>query len=45
MITNYTKKHHLQLLKQKSMGVISNEDKLLRYSCILHNHLESEIRD
>jgi len=45
MATNYNKKHHLQLLKQKSMGGNSSEDELLRYSCILQNQLEWEIRD
>jgi hypothetical protein len=45
MTTNYDKKHHLQLLKQRSMGENSNEDELLRYSCILQNQLEWEIRD
>jgi len=45
MTTNYNKKHHLQLLKQRSMGENSNEDELLRYSCILQNQLEWEIHD
>ena len=45
MTTNYNKKHHLQLLKQRSIGDNSNNDELLRYSCILQNQLEWEIRD
>ena len=45
MTTNYNKKHHLQLLKQRSMGENSNGDELLGYSCILENQLEWEIRD
>lgn len=45
MTTNYNKKYHLQLLKQKSVGVNSSEEELLRYSCILQNQLEWEIRD
>jgi hypothetical protein len=40
MTTNYNKKHHLELLKQKSMGDHSSEDELLHYSCILENQLE-----
>ena len=45
MSTNYNKKHHLQLLKQRSMGDNSNKDELLRYSCILQHQLEWEILD
>lgn len=45
MTTNYNKKHHLQLLKQRSMGENSSKDELLSYSCILQNQLEWEIRD
>jgi hypothetical protein len=45
MTTNYNKKHHLELLKQKSMGDNSSEDEILRYSCILENQLEWEMRD
>jgi hypothetical protein len=45
MTTNSNKKHHLQLLKQKSMGENSSEDELLRYSWILQHQLEWEIRD
>ena len=45
MTTNYNKKHHLQLLKQRSMGENSNGDELLEYSCILQNQLEWEIHD
>lgn len=43
MTTNYNKKHHLQLLTQKSMDGNSSEDQLLRYSCILENQLEWEM--
>jgi len=45
MTTNYNKKHHLQLLKPRSMGENSNGDELLNYSCILQNHLEWKIHD
>ena len=47
MTTNYNKKHHIQLLNQRSMGENSREDELLllRYGCILENQLEWEMRD
>ena len=45
MTTNYNKKHYIQLLKQRSMGDNSNAHELLRYSCILENQLDWEIRD
>ena len=45
MNTDYNKKRYFQLLDQRSIGDNSNKDELLRYSCILQNQLEWEIRD
>ena len=44
MITNYNKKRYLQLLNQRSIGDNSNNDELSRYSCMLTNQLDWEIR-
>ena len=45
MCRNYNKKRYLQLLDQRSIGDSSNNDELLRYSCMLTNQLDWEIRD
>ena len=45
MNTDYNKKRYLQLLDQRSIGDNSNNDELLRYSCMLTNQLYWEIRD
>jgi hypothetical protein len=45
MSTDYNKKRYLQLLDQSSIGDNSNDDELLRYSCMLTNQLDWEIRD
>ena len=45
MNTDYNKKRYLQLLDQRSIGDNSNNDELLRYSCMLTNQLDWEIRD
>lgn len=42
---NYNKKRYLQLLDQRSIGDNSNNDELSRYSCMLTNQLDWEIRD
>ena len=41
----YNKKRYLQLLDQRSIGDNSNDDELSRYSCMLTNQLDWEIRD
>jgi hypothetical protein len=45
MSTDYNKKRYLQLLDQRSIGDNSNNDELSRYSCMLTNQLDWEIRD
>ena len=45
MNPDYNKKRYLQLLDQRSIGDNSNNDELLRYSCMLTNQLYWEIRD
>ena len=45
MSTDYNKKRYLQLLDQRSIGDNSNDDELSRYSCMLTNQLDWEIRD
>ena len=45
MNTDYNKKRYLQLLDQRSIGDNSNNDELSRYSCMLTNQLDWEIRD
>jgi len=45
MSTDYNKKPYLQLLEQRSIGDNSNDDELARYSCMLTNQLDWEIRD
>lgn len=45
MNTDYNKKRYLELLDQRSIGDNSNNDELLRYSCMLTNQLDWEIRD
>ena len=45
MNPDYNKKRYLQLLDQRSIGDNSNNDELLRYSCMLTNQLDWEIRD
>lgn len=45
MSTDYNKKRYLQLLDQRSIGNNSNNDELSRYSCMLTNQLDWEIRD
>ena len=45
MNTDYNKKRYLQLLDQRSIGDNSNDDELSRYSIMLTNQLDWEIRD
>ena len=45
MNTDYNKKRYLQLLDQRSIGDNSNNDELLRYSCMLTSQLDWEIRE
>ena len=45
MNTDYNKKRYLELLDQRSIGDNSNNDELSRYSCMLTNQLDWEIRD
>ena len=45
MNIDYNKKRYLELLDQRSIGDNSNNDELLRYSCMLTNQLDWEIRD
>jgi hypothetical protein len=45
MSTDYNKKRYLELLDQRSIGENSNDDELSRYSCMLTNQLDWEIRD
>lgn len=45
MSTDYNKKRYLQLLDQRSVGDNSNSDELSRYSCMLSDQLDWEIRD
>lgn len=45
MNTDYNKKRYLELLDQRSIGDNSNNDELLRYSCMLTNQLDWETRD
>ena len=45
MSTDYNKKRYLQLLDQRNIGDNSNNDELSRYSCMLTNQLDWEIRD
>ena len=45
MNTDYNKKRYLQLLDQRSIGDNSNNDKLLRYFCMIINQFDWEIRD
>jgi hypothetical protein len=42
---DYNKKRYLQLLDQRSIDDNSNNDELSRYSCMLTNQLDWEIRD
>lgn len=44
-IFNSNKKRHLELLDERSKGDHSNEDELLRYSVMLENQLDWEMRD
>lgn len=44
-IFHYNKKRHLELLEERSRGDTSNEDELLRYSVMLDNQLDWEMRD
>ena len=45
MNADFNKKRYLELLDQRSIGDNSNNDELLRYSCMLTNQLDWEIRD
>ena len=45
MTTDYNKKHHLQLLKERSMGRDVNENQLSHYDRILESQIEWEMRD
>ena len=45
MSTYYNKKRYLDLLDQRNIGDNSNYDELSRYSCMLTNQLDWEIRD
>jgi len=45
MNTNYNKKRYLELLDQRSIDDNSNNDELLRYSAMLEDQLDWEIRD
>ena len=45
MTTDYNKKRHLELLDERSRGDTSNKDELLRYSVMLSDQLDWEIRD
>lgn len=45
MSTDYNKKRYLQLLDQRSRGDNSNNNELSRYSGMLANQLDWEIRD
>lgn len=45
MNKDYNKNRYLELLEQSSIGDNSNEDELLRYSCMLTNQLDWETRD
>jgi len=45
MSTDSNKKRYLQVLDKKSIGDNSNNDELSRYSYMLTNQLDWEIRD
>lgn len=45
MNTDYNKKRYLELLDQRSIGDTSNDRELSRYSCMLSDQLDWEIRD
>jgi predicted DNA-binding protein YlxM (UPF0122 family) len=45
MSRDYNKKRYLQLLDQRSTSDNSNDDELSRYSCMLTDQLDWEIRD
>jgi hypothetical protein len=45
MNTDYNKKHHLQLLKERSMGRDVKENQLSDYNRILESQIEWEMRD
>jgi hypothetical protein len=45
MNTDYNKKHHLQLLKERSMGMDVKENQLSDYNRILERQIEWEMRD
>ena len=45
MTTDYNKARYLELIEERNNSNYSNEDELLRYSCMLTNQLDWETRD